>query len=178
MKRLLALAAALSALGCGPANKPPPAIESFFPADNEVAGWAEDASVGKPGVEVATTAKAATDLVDGAADPFVSQGMVGFAWQTYVKGTYQLDLRVWQFASAPAGADAFTWLFANASLYKANTWTDVAVGTSGKVSDTGSGWWLSANKGAYIIEAKVKPKDSTSRADVETVTAAVAGKMP
>ena len=179
MKRLLAVTVALLAVasGCGPANTPPAAIDSFFPKDNEVGAWVEDTSIGKAGVEVTTTAKETTDLVDGSAEPFITEGMVGFGWQSYVNGTYKLDLRVWRFKSAAASQTAFDWLFLNASLYKAATWTELAVGDAGKIADTGGSWWVSARKGAYIIEAKVVPKDATSRADVETIATTVAGKI-
>ena len=61
-----------------------------------------------------------------------------FAWEKYTKGTYALDLRVWQFKDASAATDAYNHLVANASLYKAATWTDLAVGAGGRIADTGT----------------------------------------
>ena len=67
---------------------------------------------------------------------------------------------------------------ANASQYKAVTWTDLAVGDAGRIADTGTTWWLNSRKGAYIIEAKISPLDATSRADIEALGIAVAAKIP
>ncbi|MHB8872520.1 MAG: hypothetical protein ACYC8T_02430 [Myxococcaceae bacterium] len=172
---LLTLAALTAA--CGPANTPPPSVESYFPKDNEVGAWVGGTTAGKTGVQVATTAKEAEALVNGDAAPFNDKGMVTFAWEKYAKDAYTLDLRVWQFKDASAATDAYGHLVANASLYKAATWTDLAVGDAGRIADTGTTWWLNSHKGAFIIEAKINPKDATSRADIEALGIAVAAKI-
>lgn len=176
MRTTVTLAAALTLVACG--TPAPSGIETFFPTANEVGGYAEDTSVGKAGVETAKTAAAMEALIDGDAAPFTEKGAVAFAWERYVSGTYKLDARVWQMKDASNTTDTYNHLVANVSLYKANTWTDLAVGEAGRIADTGSAWWLNARKGKYLIEVKIVGKDATSRADIETFGKAMAAKLP
>ncbi len=175
-RALSAVFAATLLAACGPAE--PSGLGSYFPTTADAAGYTEDTSVGKAGVETARTAAAIEGLVDGDAAPFIEKGVVAFGWERYVKGTYKLDARLWQMKDASNATDTYNHLVANVTLYLAATWTDLAVGEAGRIADTGSSWWLNARKGKYIIEVRIVGKDTTSRADIETFAKAMVAKLP
>lgn len=175
MKTLLAAAATTLFLACGTATTPA-SVADYFPKDNAVGAYVTDTTL--PGLQVAKSAVQIEGLIDGDATPFLEKGALALGWNRYVAGTYKLDARVWQMKSATNATETFDSLVASASLYKANTWTTLAVGGAGRIADTGSSWWVNARKGAYIIEVKVTAKDATSRSDVEAFALAIAAKMP
>ena len=82
------------------------APQTLVPAAASSSGWTLDQNVPKTanGVVTATDATSATNLIDGGADPFYdpskSYSAKGLAWEVYTNGTYSLDLKVWQMASA------------------------------------------------------------------------------
>lgn len=177
MRALLPSFVAVIAVGCGP---PPPTVTmaDFFPADDEVGGYVNDTSVPAPGLQVGQTAAAMEGLVDGATAPFTAKGALALGWKRYASGSYKLDARVWQLKDAASATDTYDSLVVTEALYRANTWSDLAVGQAGRLADTGSSYWVNSRKGAFIVEVVLKPKDPTSRADVETFARAMVGKLP
>lgn len=177
MKKLLLSALALVTLACGPATPQPQAIDSLFVANNEIGTWVEDTSVGTAGVETARTRDAVYALINGDAEPFIAKGFIAFARERYRKDSYTADLRVWQMKDATVAKDTYDSLVVDAAAYKSNNWTAVTIGDAGRIADTGSTWWVNARKGAYVIEVKAQPKDSTTEADAQAFATAVAGKI-
>jgi hypothetical protein len=112
-----------------------PAPATLVPLADSSSGWMLDQNSSKTasGVAVATDATSATALIDGAADPFYdptkSYQAKGLAWEVYSNGTYSLDLKVWQMASAANAAQLYTDLLDN-SLYSNVTWTTCSGTTS------------------------------------------------
>jgi len=170
---------ALFAAGCStePADGGPVAIESLFPADNEVGTWVEDTSVGASGVEVASTPAEAEALIDGDAEPFTAHGFSKFAIEHYVDGTPQLELRVWEMPDAAGATEIYDYLVANDSIYMASSWEDVSIGAAGRASNTGASWWVNARSGAYYIEAKINDTSNGARTDAQAFASAVIGHL-
>jgi hypothetical protein len=110
------------------AGKAVASIATLVPASNEVAGWSFDPDNAKTASApaVATTKQQAVDLIDGSAEPFYATGYqaVAFAWANYVKDTYNLELYVWQMASAADVTKLYVDLLQN-PLYAAPTWTNL-----------------------------------------------------
>lgn len=182
MKKQLGLILSLAILTAACGGGSDAGIETFFPADDEVAGWTENPAVGQAGVEVATSVAEAEALVNGDAESFSAAGFTAFARQHYVKaGGYQLELRIWEMNDAATAESIYADLAMNDSLYSIYTWETVAVGQAGRVADTGANWWVNARKGAYHIEAKINQMgtaDPAARADVVAFVTAVAGAIP
>lgn len=180
-----AVLAALALAACGggsssPApdiSSPAPDIKSFFPASNEVAGWTQDAA--KP-LQVGVGASGATGLVDGAANPFVTEGLAQLALESYVDGIERLDLRVWQMKDAAAATSVYTALLSN-SLYAANSWGSctTTIGEACRIAQTSGGnWWINVRKTVYYVEATVSPQTAATNAQAEAFARAVAAKIP
>jgi hypothetical protein len=172
-----AVFAALALAACGgSSSSSAPDIKTFFPASNEVVGWTQVAA--KP-LQVGVGATGASDLVDGAADPFITQGLVQLAMASYDKGNDVLDLRVWQMKDAASAASVYTALLGN-SLYSANTWgtCPTAIGSDCRIADTGGHWWVNTRKGAYHVEALIAPKDASTDDDAIAFLQAVLAKIP
>lgn len=169
------LCAALVMIGCGPT--PSQAIDTLFVKDNEIGTWVEDTSLGSAGVETARTRDGVYALVNGDAEPFIAKGFVAFARERYRSGSYTADVRVWQMKDAAVARDTYSSLVTDVSAYKANTWTDVAIGEAGRIADTGTTWWVNAKKAAYVIEVKAQPRDATSETDSKAFATAVASKI-
>ena len=167
---------ALAACGGGSSSSGPD-IKSFFPADNEVSGWTKDSA--KP-LQVGVGASGATGLVDGAANPFIGQGLAQLALGSYVDGVERLDLRVWQMNSAAAATSVYTALLSD-SLYSANSWGSCAtsIGEACRIAQTtGGNWWINVRKNAYHVEATVSPSPAATSAQAETFAQAVMAKIP
>lgn len=174
MRAAIVVSSVVLTLSCGPTA--PPAIDGFFPKDNAIGTYALEAAT--PTVQVAKSASAMENLIDGDAAPFIDKGAVALGWGKYGSGTYRLDARVWQMKSASNATETYDGLVSSAALYQANTWTALSVGDAGRIADTGSSWWINARKGSYLLEVKVTAKDATSRQDAESFATAMAKAMP
>lgn len=173
---ILALAAVVA---CGSSKKDEPQVLDLaarFPASNEVAGWTRDAV--NP-VQVGVGRAGATALVDGAADPFVADGLVQLGMAGYLKTGETLNpVRIWHMSSAAAAQAVYGHLLSN-SLYAANTWDPcpTAVGEACRFADTGNNYWFNTRKGAFHVEATIN-KTATSSADALAFLAALLAKLP
>ena len=102
---------------------------TLVPTADESSGWTLDQNQPKTanGVATATDSTSAVALVDGAADPFYdsskSYQAKGLAWEVYTNGTYSVDLKVWQMASAHDASLVYADLKLD-SLYANVTWTE------------------------------------------------------
>lgn len=165
-------------LGCPPpTDDEPVAIESLFPANNEVGTWVEDTSKGQAGVQVSNSAAEAQADVDGDADSF-EDTMVAFAREFYQNGTHTMELRVWQMQDAAACSAVYDELVTSDPLYTSNTWTAASLGEAGRVADTGTQWWHNVRKAAYHIEAKTEANDADGKSGAEAMIGAVLDKIP
>ena len=185
----LSLLVVVAGFGCGGSSSTPdagssapPAIETLFPGNNEVATWTEDTTVGKAGVEVATTELAAEALVDGDKAPFEGN-FSAFGWQTYVSGTQRLEQRIWRMKSTALASSIFTDILSDSVHgYPSETWENLAVGEAGRIAVSGVKVWVNARKGVDYIEIKVYAVETggsveaTARADAETFIKAVMAK--
>jgi len=177
------LALALAA-GCGGGDDDQPiAIESLFPADNEVGSFVEDTSAGAAGVEVAETSAEIEALIDGDAVPFDDAGFLVFGRQQYTDGgSYQVEVRVYEMPSATVAAQLYTDLVVERDLYSTNTWSDLAIGEASRIANTnGTSFWLNVQKGAYYFEVRINQAtidDTVSQANAEAFGTAIAGKIP
>jgi hypothetical protein len=102
-----------------------PGPMTLLPTSGEISGWAygvDDITNQTITPQGATTQMAATDLIDGGADPFftTSYSASAFGMETYQKDTYLLDARVWQMASAADAGKLFTGLLSNSLYSQAN----------------------------------------------------------
>jgi hypothetical protein len=189
MKRLIVVLA-LCVAGCGgssnagPDASTPVTLQSLFPADNAVTGWAVDTTQSPSGVETYTTEVAVeATSVDGDITPFQDVGFVGLGRVFYKNATLIMELRVWQMKDAASGATAYTQVLTDppATHYKDITFTDTAIGSAGRTGFFNPQWYVDSYKGAYFVEARLKPSTSTATADrdqaVAMVTAAIA-KIP
>ncbi len=109
-----------------------PAPATLVPAADESSGWSLDPNSEKTanGVATAFNSTDAKNLVGDLADAFYdssrSYQAKGLAWEVYTNGTYSLDLKVWQMASAADASKLFTDLRSDAgsdSLYSNVNWT-------------------------------------------------------
>ncbi|HJX67027.1 MAG TPA: DUF6599 family protein, partial [Polyangia bacterium] len=105
-----------------------PAPVSLVPPANAIPGWTLDQNnpLTASGPAVATDNASATALIDGAADAFYdpskSYQAKGLAWDVYANGTYSIDLKIWQMASAADAAQLYTDLLIE-PLYANVMWT-------------------------------------------------------
>jgi len=172
--------AALLLAACGGSSKkdaPAPAIATLVPADGAVAGWTRS---GLLRILPAATAGlgAGSGGVNGDADPFVPRGLVQLAIQRYAKSSQQLELRIWQMRDAAAEADVWSYLTTSEPRYSGANWSVQAIGEAGRISDTGTYWWLVARKGAYTVEATIQPDDAAARTEVIAFLGAVVAGIP
>ncbi|HEY3352397.1 MAG TPA: hypothetical protein VGQ83_04045 [Polyangia bacterium] len=180
MRRLSLLAVlALLAVSCG-SESSSGGVASFFPADNEVAGWTEDTTLGQPGVEVFATKATAEGVIDGDVEPFAAVGFTSFARNYYVNAAYKIELRVWDMGTATKNTALYDDLVASDPLYSANTWEAQSIGDAGRIADLGSNWWVNARKGQYYVEVKINQTssgDAAARADGIAFLTAVVAKI-
>jgi hypothetical protein len=93
-----------------PGRKAGPAqdrVEKVVPATNEVPGWAEDSAVGGPGVEAGYTYDEIVAIIDGSQEPYAQAGCSGFAKQDYRKGSFTLNLHIWEMKDSAAAKQMF-----------------------------------------------------------------------
>ncbi len=181
MKRLMiSLAVCMLGSACGGSSV---AIDSLMPAPTAVAGWSEDPAQGNVVVAVARTPADAEALVDGDAAPFTQHNFTAFAWQQYMKDTYRLDLRIWQFVDTVAAKAIYDDLLKETLYSSAGTWNAEAVGDAGRIVDTGTSWWINTRKKGYYVEANMTTNppvapDANGRTDAEAFVNAVLAKIP
>lgn len=147
-------------------------FEDLFPASSAIGSWTEDSSKGGAGVEVASTDKAVTDLINGDADPFTKRGFASFGRQYYTDGTYSLELRIWQMTDATKSTEVYDALPTEDARYGGD-WETLSMGDAARITDRGSSWTLHARKAAYFLEATVGPKDDTSKGSVSSFMSTV-----
>jgi hypothetical protein len=182
MKRLFGLVAVVALVSCG-GEESNGSLASFFPVDNEVAGW----TVNPPGTppDVALDPDAAEALVDGDIAPFAAapSPFTAFAMQLYINADgYTADVRIWQVADAAGCASMYDYLVVNAPTFSSKTWTDEAIGAMGRSADSAAFSWINACAGNYFLETKVTPPnagtpDQTSHDEGVALTLAVAANV-
>jgi len=128
-------------------------VEKFVPDDKEATPWAEDSSVGKPGVEAAYDDKSIEDIINGHHAPFAKEGTAGFAKQDYKTGKDQLQLFIWEMKKAASAAT----LFADFKKKYENSWGltfDAVTGVTDKaiIADDSPNWRVFGYRGLYIYE--------------------------
>lgn len=87
-------------------------VEAYIPADNDVPGWTEDTTKGKPGVEAAYDKKGIEDLINGKHDPYHAEGTDGFAMEHYKKDfgggcTGTIKFMMWDMTKAASAKKMF-----------------------------------------------------------------------
>lgn len=83
-------------------------VEEYVPANNAIADWVEDTSVGAPGVEAAYTDEDIDDIIDGSHDPYATEGCKGFAKQEFINGAGDtLSLFIWDMNTAAGAKNMF-----------------------------------------------------------------------
>jgi hypothetical protein len=176
-------------------------VLDLVPLANAVSGWTVDPNNSKTvGVvaATATTATAASDLIDGGSEAFFNAQFspMVLAWQNYVNTTlvppttYTLKLYIIQMSSAAQASALYASLTAATStdtLYTSNTWTATSpvVGNESRITDSGTDWWINFDKGVYYVEVRLSPSydasfnpsDPVSQAEAMRFAQAVAAKM-
>jgi hypothetical protein len=164
-----------------------------IPASGEVSGWEVDPALPTAnGPLTATTMKGAVDLVDGGADSWYSEAFAPdmFIWQNYKNGTvnpadpYTLKLYVLQLPSAAQATTLYdTMVGGGHSLYTAtNQWEDTspAIGDMGRITNSGTDWWINFRKGVYYCEVRLtyaEKTDLVGKQQTIDFATAVAAKM-
>ena len=179
--RLMAIVACATVVTCGGGDDGDAevAIESLFPANQEIGAWAENTNLGDPGVEVYETKKAANDRVNGDADPFTDRNFAAFGREFYADGTFTLELRLWQMPDAATATDVYGGILQEDARYKGATWDDLDVGgTAGRIADTGSAWMINATKSKYFVEASgITPNDMAGQEAGQSFVRSVLAKI-
>jgi hypothetical protein len=173
------LAGGRAFFGCGsgdngsPDTGTPPTLDSFFPADNAVAGWVEDTSLGHAGVEVYASSDSSainSTPIDGDLDPFQQQGFKALGLQYYklvgdAGVIYKLQLRLWQMNNATGASTIYDNILTARDPYKVMTnWTDVSIGDKGRAGNSGTQWIVDSRKLSYFAEARLTTSDDTDTA--------------
>jgi len=158
-------------------------IESLVPGANGVSGWLIDPSdtTTSSGPAIARSEDEATALIDGAAAFFYSPDYspTALALQNYVRGSYSLELELWQLAS-PANASRLYTDFLLSPLYANNTWATAAVGDAARIGNTGTSWWVNVLDRQYFISISLGtsfPEDTTGRAQAIAFAQAVVARI-
>jgi len=159
------------------------AIQTLFPADNEVPGWTVQNGAT---FQTANTNQALTDIIDGAADPYIDAGFLVWGRQLYTDGTHNIDFQVYQLPSVAKNDAIWADMITNAKYRQANTasgWTDIAdIGEAARYADTGNNWWVEARECAYQIDSLTTlvagGKDAATLTAAEAFVKAAAAKLP
>jgi hypothetical protein len=170
--RRVAVLSLLALAACGGSSSPSTPkgnnLEILLPADNQISGWTRSKpirilSAAKAGEGYATDGSASGG-VDGDAARFIENGLVSFGWAFYkAAGTEKIELRVWDMGSASNASRCWTALITTDARYKGANWSETSVGEAGRISDTGTYWWVVARKGAYVAEIMLEPDDAAQK---------------
>ncbi len=170
---------AAGALSCGSNATTDGDPLELVPLDNDVSGWTVDSSITKSGSARAKTAsneKQAVDMIDGGAAPFYRAPYAPklFMWQNYANETLpeapppttgSLMLYILQMPSAEQAKGLYTDLVNTPGTDYTrlegtpNDWQppSPALGTEGRIQDTGAQWWINFHKGVYYVEVMLFP---------------------
>jgi hypothetical protein len=177
-KSLLVLCTlSLSLSACG-GSSAPSNIADLLPSGT-VAGWTRGASFTVQTANIiGDSTHGVTGYIDGAAADYSSQNFVAWArGQSYVNGSYSLELQIWQYAGASDASGIYSAL-PHMTGFQSN-WTDVSgIGGAARVADTGANYWFEAIKDAYLVELKNITHDPTAKSDAQAFLAALVAGLP
>jgi hypothetical protein len=176
------LVTAMFTAACGGDDDPTlPNISTLFPANNEIGSWVEDTTTGTAGVEIATDETGIVALINGGAEPFLARNYNAFGIEYYTDGTYDLELRIWQFATAAISTEMYTALLTESSTHQSSNWDDNTLGAAGRVANTNTTWWFNTRDGAHLLEVTIGESgaapDAASKTAGETFVNGVLGKL-
>lgn len=151
--------------------------ERLMPSDNQVTGWTRSEPIRL--LPAAKAGEGAPVGVNGDAARFIANGLVNLGIARYkTSGTETLELRIWEMSTPAAAGTCWTDLIANDTRYSGGNWSAVTVGEAGRLSDSGSYWWVLARKGAFIVEVWLDPDDPAQRQVAIDFAKAVVAAIP
>lgn len=159
-------------------------VETYVPADNDVAGWVEDTSVGQPGVEAAYTDKEIEDIINGHHQAYAAEGTTGFAKQEYKKGNGSISLQIWEMNTATGATNMFDKNKSDGETNSGWTFETVAGVADAAIIITAydAGWVIYGRKGPYIYEVVAVTsqagEEATLKTEVEAFIAFLASNLP
>ena len=185
---ILCATTGIGLLGCGSSGKDTSTDTSttkdpllVVPADSDLSGgWVVDKDSAKdPNARAmtATTLAGVINLVDGGAEPFFMDPYTPkmFLWQNYVNksvtvagpdGAY-VRLYILYMPSAEQASGLYSALLTTSEYSrKAGTpddWTstDPVVGTTSRIQDTGTQWWINFYKDVFYVDLMLDPSFGT-----------------
>jgi hypothetical protein len=146
----------------------------LVPLDNEVPGWVVDRESARDPNQRAMTATnltEATNLIDGAAEPYYVGPNIPkmFLWQNYLNPTLsapegsRVSLYIFVMPTAAQAKGLYTALL-QFSEYRRRTGTPddwqptvPVIGTESRMEDTGTQWWINFYKDVYYVEILLDP---------------------
>lgn len=159
-------------------------VEAYVPADNDVAGWVEDTSVGKPGVEAAYTDKEIEDIINGHHQAYATEGTTGFAKQEYKKGNGSISLQIWEMNTATGATNMFDKNKSDGETNSGWTFETVAGVADAAIIITAydAGWVIYGRKGPYIYEVVAVTsqagEEAALKTEVEAFIKFLSGNLP
>lgn len=171
-----ALCLSVSLFGCGNGGNGKKSIQDYMPKSNELSGWLEDTSQGKPGIEVALDEAAGEALVDGHIALYIQAGWVALAQEYYKNGDKTLQLILYEMKDK-AAADS---IYNNKTIKGFAEWTDLTLGDKSRINVDVSEYWFHAFKNNYFVEIpKAKTgMDAAGKTLATDFLAAVIKKLP
>lgn len=160
---------------CGDGGTSAKSAIDVAPVDNTVSGWTIDREHNKNAdgsPMTGATKEGAEGLIDGAANPFYLDPYTPklFLWQLYVNTTLpaapdgaHVDLYILEMPSAEQASGLYTSLLQYSEyarkLGTPDDWkpTSPPMGTSSRIQDTASSWWVNFHKGVFYVEVILNP---------------------
>lgn len=182
--RPLIVSALFSSLLCGcNSEKNELTFKDYFPADNAIGSWV---ARGNTGLEIATDpGQPLFDLINGDAPAVlnISPTIEAFGRKPYTDGTYNLELRIWEFADQATSKAVYDG-FIQDNLYSGNEYQDLSIGDAARVGDTGLDWIFNVQKGVYFVDVEYVRSPNAQKTENAALTAAkpfvegVVAKLP
>jgi hypothetical protein len=175
-------------------------VEDYVPAANEVSGWAEDLTKGKPcpngdsdcvtttgakcdttssycvGAEFGHTTKEIDDIIDGKHDPYALEGCKGFAIEFYTKDlgsgcTGTVQLYIWEMNTATGALNMYNYNKSSDETDAGITFEAVqTVQTAGIIGDDAPGFRAYAHKNAYMLYIWAEYSDAACKDTLKAET--------